>query len=337
MFKTIIAVTFLAASFLGMPAVAASVDCNNASAFRDVVICSDPALSKLHEDVLNQYLSAQASSKDPNAILADQLSWVDKLDKCTTALCIRTLVTQRADEIQRLIIENNDQIVELASPDKSTTAANDIEALQQTTTPISTPVSTDSISHSVNTNPASPPPKKSNLPFKIAAVILLVICLTSMYLHHKGRLTIYHDYTDAAFTSFILLAALIFTWLLAWLEVPTPYPAFAGLGLGAVMTLIVIRSTIAANGFNLSFVMALITKITMIGVFYAIMAALLSSGSARKKGESQAAFAARQRRENREARAAMVAVVGIFTWVSSCLCRERQFSGIGDYIAGRTH
>ena len=148
-----------------------------------------------------------------------------------------------------------------------------------------------------------------------------------------GRMAV--ESADATFTSLIPLLSVALMWLLGWLGVPSPYGTYAGYGLGIIMAIVVIRATYLANGLSLWFVMALITKTTMISLFYLLMIALMAGNSARKPGESRRAFESRSRRESRERTAAMIAITAIFTWLSAWLCRDRYFSPLGDYLAGR--
>ncbi|WP_321540970.1 lysozyme inhibitor LprI family protein [Halopseudomonas pelagia] len=172
------------------------------------------------------------------------------------------------------------------------------------------------------------------LALKLTAVALLLIVLVSIWLHHDGRLTIYSDYTDAAYTSAAPLIGLLVYWLASWLEVPEAPAKITGIVVFAGLMVQVVKSTYQQNGMSGRFVLALVTKMAVIGVYYIIMAVLLAGmcSNGRKKGESQRAYEARCRREAREARAGMVAVTTGFVFLSGWICRDKQFTDFGRYL-----
>ncbi len=82
--------------------------------------------------------------------------------------------------------------------------------------------------------------------------------------------------------------------------------------------------------------MALVAKLTIIVVYYAGMAFLIfGSGSARRKGERRDSFEARQRREARQNKAMMAAFTAAFVFLTAWVCREDEFSSLGDYVSFR--
>lgn len=182
----------------------------------------------------------------------------------------------------------------------------------------------------------TPEQERINLILKIVAVVAVLICIVSIYLHHNGTLIIYSDYTDAAFTSLTLPIILIIYFVLQWLEVPKLYSNYGAAGLGGLMILQVIRSTITANGFGIRALMALITKICMVVAFYIILALCFARSSGKRQGESQSAYERRSRREQREAQASAAATTAIYTGLTAWLCRNSGFSSLGDYLSGHT-
>ena len=310
MLKSAIAVVLTLTSLVGMPVLAASFDCNKSSTYQENEICKDSRLSQLDETMNSQYKLVLAEASMPDTVRDEQRAWLTQRNQCFSNPCLHSSMTERLEQL-KLSVSVPEPVIEQVEVLNEPTEPAPVVSIQDTTESLQTtsnhqdaystvkedgnPESTQE-THHTNT----PKNEKSYLPLKIAAVILLVISITSIYLHHQGKLTIYYDYTDAVFTSLIPLSALIFYWLLTWLELPRPYPAISGLAIGILLFIVVIRSTIAANGFNINFIMALTTKLTMITVFYAIIATIMASGTVRKQSERQAAFASRQRRENRE-------------------------------------
>jgi uncharacterized membrane protein len=107
----------------------------------------------------------------------------------------------------------------------------------------------------------------------------------------------------------------------AWLEVPRNYSIIAACVLGGLMSLQVLIQTYRSNSIWF-FLLSLFAKVILL-TFYLLMMALLLCGGARTKSEA------------RRRRGWAVLATTIFVFLSGWMCRNRQFSSIDDYIAGR--
>jgi uncharacterized protein YecT (DUF1311 family) len=320
---------------------AASFDCSRASTFQEDTICQIETLSRLDEQLSAAFKNAMAVSDDPEGLKSSQRGWLLERDQCFNEICLRQVMESRIGTLERQVAMKQpapEPVVaepEIAPPMPEQEPP--VETYQPTPSPYLAPAISEGQDYGYSSNlpPEGHQSEKMPLALKIFLVFIAVVSIASIILHHQGRLTIYQDYTDATFTSLIPLLSVALMWLLGWLEVPSPYGTYAGYGLGIIMAIVVIRATYLANGPSLWFVMALITKTTMISLFYLLIIALMAGNSARKPGESRRAFESRSRRESRERTAAMIAITAIFTWLSAWLCRDRYFSPLGDYLAGR--
>ncbi len=175
----------------------------------------------------------------------------------------------------------------------------------------------------------------SSLQIKLLALILFINAVVTIFLHKSERLVIYRDYTDAAFTGLAPFAAIIFYYMLAFFEFPNTIAKVLAFIIFSILMVFVVVSTVRSNnGISLFFVMSLITKLTIVGLYYALMAWLLySSGSARNKGESYAAYEARKRREAKGSAAALSATTVGFIALSAWVCKDSEFSSIDKYLS----
>ncbi|HBO6963445.1 TPA: hypothetical protein L4936_001512 [Pseudomonas aeruginosa] len=341
-FSALLALTGLLT--LGGPLQAASFNCSKASTYQEDTICQIESLSRLDDQLSTVFKGALAVSEDPEGLKSSQRGWLLERDQCFNEICLRQAMVSRIEALERQIakaqpapssdaaVSRTDLAVPQPSSDQPPISYTPEATIEQT------PSATEDQEYSYSSNlpQSNHQSEKMPLALKIFLVVIAVVSLVSIYLHHQGRLTIYQDYTDATFTSLIPLLSIGLMWLLAWLEVPAPYGTYCGYALAILMIAVVLRATYQANGFSLGFVMALITKATMISLFYVLMIALLAGNSARKPGESRRAFESRSRRESRERTAAMVAITALFSWLSAWLCRERNFSPLGEYVSGRS-
>jgi uncharacterized protein len=198
------------------------------------------------------------------------------------------------------------------------------------------PISRDQSSSSV------PAEKKeatglSSLQLKLIGLAWLINAIVTIYLHRSDKLVIYKDYTDAAVTGLVPLVAIITYFILRFFEVPPDIAEVIALAVFALLLVVVVISTARNNGgLSLFFLMSLITKVTIVGLYYAIMAFLLfSSGSARRKGERRDSYEARRRREEQARIAAMAATTAGFVALSAWVCKENEFTPIGEYLLAK--
>ena len=84
----------------------------------------------------------------------------------------------------------------------------------------------------------------------------------------------------------------------------------------------------------INFLLALITKIAVMGVFYFAMCFLFFgfATSNRKKGERLDRYETRQRREAKASKAAMAAFAAECSAIVAWLCKEKEFISIAEYV-----
>lgn len=90
----------------GLPFVAgaqaASFDCDRASTAVEKMICAQSDLSKADEDLARTFTSALAATLRPATLRLDQIGWLARRDKLTTADDLRAAYRGRAGELSRL-------------------------------------------------------------------------------------------------------------------------------------------------------------------------------------------------------------------------------------------
>lgn len=175
----------------------------------------------------------------------------------------------------------------------------------------------------------------TSLQIKLLGLLLIVNAGLAIYFQRNGKLVIYKDYTDAVFTGLAPLAGILTNILLQFFEVPMAPARIVALLVFSSLMFFVVRSTARENdGFSVFFMMSLITKLTIVGLYYAVMAMLMyGSGSARRKGESYAAHEARSRREAKANAVAMAAITAGFIALSAWVCKNREFTAFDKYLS----
>lgn len=298
------------------PVSAASFDCSKASSFAEKAICAEGALGVLDEQLNAEYVRALRSAANPNEVREAQRRWLRLRDNCTTGQCLSASMSQRLGELTQ----------PLSSPTKP--VANATNKPQLSSTSVSSQTSALSAQPSAVTRPApvrsAADDHQAVLNLKIALFVMAVLLLVCVWLHHRGSMTIYQDYTDALWTSLMpILGVGTYFVCSAWLEIPKGYSAIAAGALASIMAIQVIVQTYRSNGVSLYFLLALFAKIALL-TFYCLMMLLLFASNASNK------------RDARRKRGWAVAVTTAFVFLSGWMCRHRQFSSIDDYIAGRT-
>jgi uncharacterized protein len=179
--------------------------------------------------------------------------------------------------------------------------------------------------------------KITSLQLKLLGLALLANVLVTIYFHKTDKLTIYEDYTDAAFTGITPLVAIATYFVLRFFEVQPDKAQIIAIGIFTFLMIFVVKSTARNNnGLSIFFAMSLITKVVIVGLYYAIMAALIfGSGSARKKGERSAAYEARKRREAKANAAAMAGTTAGFVALSVWVCKYSEFTPIKEYFSSK--
>lgn len=348
---------FFVLALLTGNASAASFDCKKASSFAEREICRDGYLSGLDESLSDQYKRAYAQAINKQALLQSQREWLAVRDQCSTQKCLDDTISERIHALKMYPIEEREQadkqaqteiVLEQAQLQDQALAASEREIqVQMQVTRYSEPQG-----QGINTAPVVSPYSSSNyVPsassqgrswfsrfldsplWKWTLLAMVIITLTVMYLHHIGNVTVYIDYTDAAITNGLPVIGLIFYLIGSWLELPRAIPVL-GLYASIVGALAFgLYTAFLANGFGVQFILVVIAKITLVSVFYALVALLLLALMPTKyKDETRAQADARSRRSAREAKIQIAALSVGYTFLTRWLCRYGEFSSVSETL-----
>lgn len=94
------------AAFLLMPGLclAASFDCNRATTLIGKLICAEPGLSQLDEDLSRSYKEALRSASDPAGLKREQVKWLREVrNQCTDSACLEKEYRNRLAELEELL------------------------------------------------------------------------------------------------------------------------------------------------------------------------------------------------------------------------------------------
>lgn len=328
---------------------AASFDCAKAASFVEHSVCDDNELSVLDDNLSSLYKKNIQSSVDVGGLKQEQRDWLNIRNTCNDANCIKLAYQQRIDVLQNSqspqepivsssFFESNPEemsdqnVVEpITRTDQSIASVNQMSSVRESAEP----------STSLEISPAKSPDVQqeqrkislSTLQKKIIAVILLINMCFSIYLHHEGKLTIYADYTDASFTGLSPLLSFLLFLILIFFEVPNTIALTISFVFFGIMLIYVIKATYESNGISLYALMALLTKLCVVGLYYMLMIMLLCVGATRKKGESEASFEERRRRSAQQSAAAVSASTLLFIALSAWICRKDEFTPLDKYLA----
>lgn len=363
MMITRIAALFLLALLFGN-ASAASFDCSKASNFAERQICQDGYLSGLDELLSDQYKKSYAQVANKQALLKSQRDWLNVRDQCNTLECLDRAISERIHALKVYPIKERELIekqaiqqaqAELAAKQEQARLQEQVqiaaeqERLAQGRTakykepqePQNYYAPVDSTYSSGSYSPSTQPHGKSWLSrffdspvWKWTLLAMVIITLTVMYQHHNDSATVYIDYTDAAITNGLPLVGLIFYMLGSWLELPnlvttlTLYACIiAALAFG-------LYTAFLANGFGVQFILVVIAKVTLVSVFYVLMALLLFSLMPTKfKDETRAQAEARNRRAARDAKIQIAALSVGYTFLTRWLCRYGEFAPVSETLS----
>ncbi|NMZ04992.1 MULTISPECIES: lysozyme inhibitor LprI family protein [Pseudomonas fluorescens group] len=294
---------------------ATSFDCTKAASFAEKSICTDSALSRLDEQMNSEYVRALDAAPNKAQVRQDQRDWLRLRDNCKTASCLTASMTDRLSVLLRTKVDQ---------PSKAPTSVAATRGDQSETNVISKAATSPMVPAVVKT--AAPrnatDDHQAILNLKIGLFVMAMLLLVCIYLHRRGTITIYQDYTDALWTTLTpILGIGAYFAASAWLEVPRNYSIIAACVLGGLMSLQVLIQTYRSNSIWF-FLLSLFAKVTLL-TFYLLMMALLLCGGARTKSEA------------RRRRGWAVLATTVFVFLSGWMCRHRQFSSIDDYIAGR--
>jgi uncharacterized protein len=325
---------------------AASFDCQLARTTVEQLICNDTQLSGADEELSQLYQRVLAGAGDQAALKAEQRQWLTTVrNRCADLACLENAYAARFTALSQQTAAAPAEVPAVpepalaaptASPADAVPAAVQEPAAAPVPTQLTQPVQLATSPTAVTPSAAATASASSDIPrllIKIGVVLLIVNALSAIYLHRRQRLTIYSDYTDATLTGLWPVLALLVYALACFLEVPQPYAVMLGWGAFGVVFVVVALSTLRTNGASLYFLMALLAKMTLVGVYYAIIALLLlGSGSARRKGERLSSFEARQRREAAARTAAVAGTTTAYVALSMWLCRNPQFTPLGHHL-----
>mgnify|MGYP003482114419 CR=1 FL=1 len=296
---------------------AASFNCAKAASYSEKSICTDSGLSHLDEQLSAEYGRALDSAANRNQVRLDQQEWLRLRDNCKTRSCLEMSMSNRLNALAD------------ATPQQTnSTAEFDINRVEQMA-PVrpQAPVITSQYTGVTTPALASKSEKENHqavLYLKIGLFCMAVLLLICIWLHRRGSMTIYQDYTDALFTSLTpILGVGSYFLFSAWLEIPKNYSIIAACVLGGLMSCQVIVQTYRNNGISLFFLLSLFAKVTLLTFYFLLMVFVLFGG-----GRTKAAARNRNR--------LVILATTVFVFLSGWMCRNRQFSSIDDYIAGRT-
>ena len=79
---------------------AVSFDCQKAKTFTEKAICQDQELSALDDELDSLYQTAEAKSKNPNALKKQEAKWMNERDKCQTNVCVKKSYQKRIIDLE---------------------------------------------------------------------------------------------------------------------------------------------------------------------------------------------------------------------------------------------
>ncbi|KAA0995976.1 DUF1311 domain-containing protein [Pseudomonas sp. ANT_J12] len=304
---------------------ATSFDCAKATKPVEQRICESPQLSRLDEQINSLYVQALDRVTDKTALRQEQRDWLTQRNSCTTTDCLAGVMSARVEAqmaagLPRVTPAKKPVVTAPVPPPK-----NVVDRGVPTASLLPTPAvsnSTTAPAGVATTSPTSAKDPHALLPLKLAGLAVLLLLAVAVWLHHRGSMTIYQDYTDALWTSLTPAIGIGSYFALIFFEVPKNYAVIGALVIAGLMALQVIVQTYRSNGVSLYFLLALFAKIGLLSIYFVMMALLLAGGS-------------RNQREARRKRGWMIACTSIFVFFSGWICRHRHFSSINDYMAGR--
>lgn len=308
--------------------------------------CLDKAISE-RINALDRYVNAEKSSAaaaQSEVQLARQqeaeASRQRQIDERIAAE-ERDRQTRAEADRQRAIIEQQRQAQQAQAEEVRRTAEHQ-QTLAQTPQyqPAHQVEQSTTAAHSSNQSAYASPKKslwqqfKESPAWKYMLLIGSLLTAWAMWRHHQGQTTIYNDYTDAAITNLLPATGVFLGFLVKWLELPREVAMVTGLTGFLLALMFAIYASVRTNEGWLSVTLSLIAKVTLVSVFYAIIAILVASlfTNTKYKGESQARANARNRREKKETMAMIAALTTAYTFLSAWLCRRQEFTSVGECL-----
>ncbi|MBF3053047.1 DUF1311 domain-containing protein [Pseudomonas aeruginosa] len=316
---------------------ATSFDCAKAQNFAETTICSSPALQRADEDVNSAYVKAvdRVPEKQKADVRQSQRSWLKRRNACTTTNCVSVAMTEQLRTLSHWGVETvaapvvkptaptspgpatARQAPKASSP--ATAEEFDINRGAPSAPNIGAQVSTALTSDSADQGTAHP--SQDMRPFKIGLVAMVALLLVCIWLHSRGSMVIYSDLTDALWTTLTPVLAVGAFFLARWLELSEAVAGWSALAVFSLMSLQVLIQTFRSNGFSPFVILALYAKIVLFTLFILMIALLLLGGNSKA--------------DRRRRRGWAVAAAALFAFFTAWMCRNRSFSHIDDYLAGR--
>ncbi|HHH9441302.1 TPA: lysozyme inhibitor LprI family protein [Pseudomonas aeruginosa] len=311
---------------------ATSFDCAKAQNFAETTICSLAPLQSLDEDLNSQYVRAidRVPEKVKAEVRQSQRAWLKRRNACTTASCISAAMT---DQIRTLAQWGTEapaapkvEVISTLAPSPSVTSDlppqnGEFDVNRGAPVPAVQTDSTAAAPGSTHADRSLSMPTQDMRPFKIALVAMFALLLVCIWLHTRGSMCIYADFTDALWTTLTPLLAIGTYFLAEWLEFSKTAAGWSALAVLSLMSLQILIQTYRSNGFSPYFILALYAKVVLFTLFIFLMALLLLGGGTKS--------------DRRRRRGWAVAAGALFAFFTAWMCRNRHFSHIDDYLAGR--
>ena len=101
---------------------AASFDCNKASSATEKMICADPILNRLDEQMGQKYKNALQT--DGDSVRASQRAWLSEVRNCNNEFCIRRLYEERIAKLDSAPKSTASNSAPPPTPNKPSTRAD---------------------------------------------------------------------------------------------------------------------------------------------------------------------------------------------------------------------
>ena len=306
---------------------ATSFDCEKATTFSEIQICNSTHLQRLDERLNSAYVEGLASSQSKEQYRADQRSWLKQRDTCTTQVCVNQAMERRLAAINgtpAVSQTTNPATVTLSAPPQQVAQKAPLSAARLPAEPKAGTAPATQQQPSAAPTKAVADDSHALRPAKIVLLVMGVLLVVCIWLHSRGSMTIYSCYTDALWTTLTpFLATVTYFIVGSWLELPTQTAQIAAAVVFGLMLVQVVIQTFRHNGFSIFFLLALYAKLLLFTIYFLCMAVLIFGG---------ARTAAQKRRQRNLAVGGSV----LFALLTGWMTRNRSFSHIDDYIAGRS-
>lgn len=303
---------------------ATSFDCKKAVTFSEIQICSSQSLQLQDEKLNTAYVQVLEKSANKTGLRSEQRAWIKQRDLCESFEC----VSQSLEERIKVLTDSSGPQPRMPTPKAiSIQSPSSSKATHQVS-----PISTDATEQRSPQSSAKPDSARGagsstetidTRTLKIGAVGMAFLLLICIWLHSRGSMVIYSCYTDALWTTLTPFVSVGSYFLASWLEFSQSTSFITAAVVAGLMSLQIIIQTFRSNGFSLFFLLALYAKIILFSIYFLSIGALILGGGR---------TASDRRRRRNWALAGSV----LFAVLTGWMCRNRQFSHIDDYIAGRT-